>query len=234
MRTAFTDLLGLDTPIVQASLGPWTSVELTAAVCEAGALGSIGTSLVAPDRLRALLAELRARTDRPFAVNHTRRPFSEDAFAIGLEFDPAVVSLAIGEPGDLPARVHDAGALFMAQVHTVEQAERAVGQGADVLIAQGGEAGGFCGEVATMVLVPQVVDAVAPVPVLAAGGIADGRGLAAALVLGAAGRADELVPFAGQTVGLIDAIVSARDVIDALVTGAQTTLASVSAAVQRG
>ena len=185
MRTAFTDLLGLDAPIVQASLGPWTSVELTAAACEAGALGSIGTSLVAPDRLRAMLAELRARTDRPFAVNHTRRPFSEDAFAIGLEFDPAVVSLAIGEPGDLPARVHDAGALFMAQVHTVEQAERAVEQGADVLIAQGGEAGGFCGEVATMALVPQVVDAVAPVPVLAAGGIADGRGLAAALVLGA-------------------------------------------------
>ena len=311
MRTAFTDLLGLDTPIVQASLGPWTSVELTAAVCEAGALGSIGTSLVAPDRLRAMLAELRARTDRPFAVNHTRRPFSEDAFAIGLEFDPAVVSLAIGEPGDLPARAHDAGALFMAQVHTVEQAERAVGQGADVLIAQGGEAGGFCGEVATMVLVPQVVDAVAPVPVLAAGGIADGRGLAAALVLGAAGvnigtrflatieaqvperykarivaavsqeaakidtapfppvgaggyvtaprtlptsftrraaggerrraggcRAGRprrrAGPVRGQTVGLIDAIVSARDVIDALVTGAQTTLASVSAAVQRG
>ena len=134
-----------------------------------------------------MLAELRARTDRPFAVNHTRRPFSEDAFAIGLEAEPAVVSLAIGEPGDLPARAHDAGALFMAQVHTVEQAERAVEQGADVLIAQGGEAGGFCGEVATMALVPQVVDAVAPVPVLAAGGIADGRGLAAALVLGAAG-----------------------------------------------
>ena len=85
MRTAFTDLLGLDAPIVQASLGPWTNVELTAAACEAGALGSIGTSLVAPDRLRAMLAELRARTDRPFAVNHTRRPFSEKAFAIGLE-----------------------------------------------------------------------------------------------------------------------------------------------------
>ena len=107
MRTAFTDLLGLDAPIVQASLGPWTSVELTAAVCEAGGLGSIGTSLVAPDRLRATLAELRARTDRPFAVNHTRRPFSEDAFAIGLEAEPAVVSLAIGEPRDLPARAHD-------------------------------------------------------------------------------------------------------------------------------
>jgi enoyl-[acyl-carrier protein] reductase II len=187
MRTAFTDLLALDIPIVQASLGPWTSVELTAAVCEAGALGSIGTSLVAPDRLRAMLAELRARTDRPFAVNHTRRPFSEDAFAIGLEAEPAVVSLAIGEPGELPARVHDAGALFMAQVHTVEQALHAVEEGADVLIAQGGEAGGFCGEVATMALVPQVVDAVAPVPVLAAGGIADGRGLAAALMLGADG-----------------------------------------------
>ena len=187
MHTALTDLLGLDVPIVQASLGPWTSVELTAAACEAGALGSIGTSLVAPDRLRAMLTELRGRTDRPFAVNHTRRPFSEDAFAVGLEAEPAVVSLAIGEPDDLPARVHDAGALFMAQVHTVEQAVRAVEQGADILIAQGGEAGGFCGEVATMAIVPQVVDAVAPVPVLAAGGIADGRGLAAALVLGAAG-----------------------------------------------
>jgi len=312
MRTAFTDLLGLEAPIVQASLGPWTNVELTAAACEAGALGSIGSALVAPDRLRDMLAELRARTDRPFAVNHTRRPFSEEAFAIGLEAQPAVVSLAIGEPGDLVARTHDAGALFMSQVHTVEQAQRAVEQGADVLIAQGGEAGGFCGEVATMALVPQVVDAVAPVPVLAAGGIADGRGLAAALVLGAAGvnigtrflatieaqvperykarivagasqdavridtaafppvgpggyataprtlrtdftatgppaeaadelvdavragRADELVPFAGQTVGLIDAIVSVRDVISAMVTGAETTLGAVSAAATRG
>jgi nitronate monooxygenase/enoyl-[acyl-carrier protein] reductase II len=312
MRTAFTDLLALDVPIVQASLGPWTSVELTAAACEAGALGSIGTSLVAPDRLRAMLAELRARTDRPFAVNHTRRPFSEDAFAIGLEAEPAVVSLAIGEPGELPARVHDAGALFMAQVHTVEQALHAVEQGADVLIAQGGEAGGFCGEVATMALVPQVVDAVAPVPVLAAGGIADGRGLAAALVLGAAGvnigtrflatleaqvperykarlvaaasqeaaridpapfppvgpggyvtaprtlptpftrsgppadgadelvaavragRADELVPFAGQTVGLIESVVSVREVIDEMVSGAAATLAAVSDATARG
>ena len=312
MRTAFTDLLALDVPIVQASLGPWTSVELTAAVCEAGALGSIGTSLVAPDRLRAMLAELRARTDRPFAVNHTRRPFSEDAFAIGLEAEPAVVSLAIGEPGELPARAHDAGALFMAQVHTVEQALHAVEEGADVLIAQGGEAGGFCGEVATMALVPQVVDAVAPVPVLAAGGIADGRGLAAALVLGAAGvnigtrflatveaqvperykarlvaaaseeaaridpapfppvepggyvtaprtlptpftrsgppaagadelvaavragRADELVPFAGQTVGLIESVVPVREVIDGMVSGAAATLAAVSAATARG
>jgi enoyl-[acyl-carrier protein] reductase II len=312
MRTAFTDLLALDVPIVQASLGPWTSVELTAAACEAGALGSIGTSLVAPDRLRAMLAELRARTDRPFAVNHTRRPFSEDAFAIGLEAEPAVVSLAIGEPGELPARVHDAGALFMAQVHTVEQALHAVEQGADVLIAQGGEAGGFCGDVATMALVPQVVDAVAPVPVLAAGGIADGRGLAAALVLGAAGvnigtrflatvearvperykarlvaaasqeaaridpapfppvgpggyvtaprtlptpftrggppaegadelvaavragRADELVPFAGQSVGLIESVVSVREVIDEMVSGAAATLAAVSDATARG
>ena len=312
MHTALTDLLGLDVPIVQASLGPWTSVELTAAACEAGALGSIGTSLVAPDRLRAMLTELRGRTDRPFAVNHTRRPFSEDAFAVGLEAEPAVVSLAIGEPDDLPARVHDAGALFMAQVHTVEQAVRAVEQGADILIAQGGEAGGFCGEVATMAIVPQVVDAVAPVPVLAAGGIADGRGLAAALVLGAAGvnigtrflatveaqvperykarivaaasqdaaridpapfppvgpggyatapralptpftesgppadradelvaavragHADELVPFAGQTVGLIDSVVTVREVIDEMVRGAAAALAAVSAATARG
>ena len=249
MRTALIDLLGLDVPIVQASLGPWTSVELTVAACEAGALGSIGTSLVAPARLRAMLAELRGRTDRPFAVNHTRRPFSEDAFAVGLEAQPAVVSLAIGEPGDLPARVHDAGALLMAQVHTVEQARRAVEQGADVLIAQGGEAGGFCGGVATMALVPQVVDAVAPFPPVGPGGFvtaprtlptpftasgppAEGADELVAAVR--AGRADELVPFAGQTVGLIDSVVTVREVIAEMVGGAAAALAAVSAATARG
>jgi len=97
------------------------------------------------------------------------------------------VSLALGEPGDLAQRAHDAGCLFINQVHTVDQAVTAVEQGADALIAQGEEAGGFGGGIGIMALIPQIVDAVAPVPVAAAGGIADGRGLAAAVLLGAAG-----------------------------------------------
>lgn len=100
-----------------------------------------------------------------------------------------MVSFALGDPGDLVDRVHEIGARFMQQVGTVEQAERAAEGGADILVAQGAEAGGFVTRrgVGTMALVPQVVDAVHPVPVVAAGGMADGRGLAAALVLGAAG-----------------------------------------------
>jgi NAD(P)H-dependent flavin oxidoreductase YrpB (nitropropane dioxygenase family) len=187
MQTDLTRLLGIDAPIVQGSFGPWTSVALSAAVSEAGGLGSIGTALVDPARVAAMIAEMRERTSRPFAVNHTWRPLSEEAFQVTLDARPAVISLALGGPGDLPARAHAAGVRFMARVHTVEQAVRAAEAGTDIVIAQGAEAGGFGGEVSTMALVPQVVDAVAPVPVLAAGGIADGRGLAAALALGAQG-----------------------------------------------
>jgi enoyl-[acyl-carrier protein] reductase II len=316
MNTDLTRLLGIEAPIVQGSFGPWTTVELSAAVSEAGGLGSIGIATLPPERVREMIAEMRERTDRPFAVNHTWRPLNEEAFRVTLEARPAVVSLALGGPGDLPARAHDAGARFMAQVHTVEQAVRAVEAGADIIIAQGAEAGGFGGEVSTMALVPQVVDAVAPVPVLAAGGIADGRGLAAALVLGAqgvnigtrflaaaesgipepyrdavlgassqdavkvafdafgpaggpdpyitrprvistpfverhnerppegleavgtalveglrAGRGHELVPFAGQTAGLIDGVLTARDIIEGMVRDAAGRLAAVSLAV---
>ena len=101
--------------------------------------------------------------------------------------EPAVVSYALGDPGELPTRVHHAGAVFVQQVHTLEQARTAAERGVDVLIAQGSEAGGFGGTVGALALLPQVVDAVAPLPVLVAGGVADGRGLAAALVLGARG-----------------------------------------------
>ena len=120
-------------------------------------------------------------------MNHTARPFDPDAWRATLQARPPVVSYAIGDPGELVAEAHGSGCLFIQQVHTVAQAEHAVALGVDVLIAQGGEAGGFGGSVSTMALVPQVVDAVAPVPVVAAGGIADGRGLAAALLLGAQG-----------------------------------------------
>ncbi len=187
LRTAVCDLLGIECPIIQGPFGPWSDPQLTAAVSNAGALGSYGTALHTPDRLRASVEHIRELSDRPFAINHTLRPFNEENFALTLELSPPIVSLAIGHQRALVERVHEAGALFMQQVTTVEQATEAVSSGADVIIAQGSEAGGFGGFVSTMALVPQVVDAVAPTPVVAAGGIADGRGLAAAIMLGAQG-----------------------------------------------
>jgi len=130
---------------------------------------------------------MRERTSRPFAINHLVPDLDEATFALTLQAMPAVVSFALGDPGDLVQRVHDAGSLVMHQVTTVRQAVQAAERGVDVIVAQGSEAGGYAGNVAMAALIPQVVDAVSPVPVVAAGGIADGRGLAAALALGACG-----------------------------------------------
>jgi enoyl-[acyl-carrier protein] reductase II len=190
LRTTFCEALGVEHPIVQAGMGPFGSgSELAAAVSNAGALGSLGGAGRPSEDLRQQLAVLRTLTERPFAVNFTQPWLQQhpESFDIALEMHAPIVSLALGDPGDLPARAHDAGALFIQQVHTVEQALLVAERGVDVIIAQGTEAGGFGGKVSTVALVPQVVDAVGPVPVLAAGGIADGRGLAAALVLGAQG-----------------------------------------------
>jgi nitronate monooxygenase/enoyl-[acyl-carrier protein] reductase II len=189
LRTPVCDVLGIEVPVVQGPLGgPWDQrIELVAAVSGAGGLGSVPTAMRTAGQVRADIAGVRSLTDRPFAVNMTRRPFSDDVFEAILADPPPVFSLALGEPGDLVARVHDVGAVFVQQVTTVAQAEQAAEAGVDVLIAQGTESGGFSGLVSTMALVPQVVDAVRPLPVLASGGIADGRGLAAALTLGAQG-----------------------------------------------
>jgi nitronate monooxygenase/enoyl-[acyl-carrier protein] reductase II len=188
IRTPFCDLVGIDAPIVHASFGPWSSVALAAAVSRAGALGSYGTSQRPYDVVRGDVARLREEADgRSFAVNYVLRPLSEETVELTLEFEPPVVSFALGLSGELISRAQDAGAKVIQQVHTVEQARRAAEAGADAIIAQGSEAGGFGGTVTSLVLLPQVVDAVAPLPVLAAGGIADGRGLAAALLLGGQG-----------------------------------------------
>ena len=189
LQTPLCSLLGIGVPIIQGPLGgPWPpSVQLAAAASGAGALGSLPTALRTPQQVRDDIASLRDLTDRPFAVNHTMKPFVEDVFAEILRASPPVVSFALGCRADLIARAHDVGSLFVQQVHSPAQAVEAVEAGADVIVAQGGEAGGFGGACSTMVLVPQVVDAVAPVPVVAAGGIVDGRGLAAALALGAQG-----------------------------------------------
>lgn len=187
MKTALCDLLHIEVPIVQASLGPWSTPELTAAVSNADAIGSLGAVLRAPDQVRAEIRRVRELTDKPFIVNFSMRPFNPEAFNVAMEEAVPAVSLAHAPPGDLPARAHDAGAVFIHMVNTPEDARAAADMGADAIIAQGSESGGFTGDISTLCLVPQVVDAVAPLPVLAAGGIADGRGFAAALILGAVG-----------------------------------------------
>ena len=188
-RTPFCELLGIEVPILQAAIWPGTSPELVAAVSEAGAAGTIAGIFGTADGLAEQIERVRALTDRPFVVNHVVPSLDEEAFQVTLDARPAAVSFALGHPGALVERAHAAGAKVIHQVHTVAQAREAAALGVDVVIAQGGEAGGqgMAAGVGTMALVPQVVDAVAPIPVLAAGGIADGRGLAAALALGAAG-----------------------------------------------
>ena len=190
LRTPLCELLGIEHPIIQAGMGPFGSgAELAAAVSNAGAIGSLGGAARPVDDLRKQLAFLRELTSRPFIVNFTQ-PWlqqSPESFEVALDAKPRVISLALGDPGELVKRVHDAGILFVQQVHTVRQARQVAERDVDVIIAQGTEAGGFGGTVATSVLVPQVVDAVGPISVVAAGGTADGRGLAAALILGADG-----------------------------------------------
>jgi nitronate monooxygenase/enoyl-[acyl-carrier protein] reductase II len=187
LHTPLCHLVGLDLPVIAAPFGPWDEVDLAAAVCEAGGLGSLGTAVRPLEELRAQWARLRERTSRPFAINHQTRPFDHAVFDPSLEDPPAAISFSLGDPGELVARAHDAGALWIQQVMTAEQARIALDRGADVLIAQGAEAGGHSGEIGTIVIVPQVVDLAGSVPVVAAGGIADGRGIAAALALGAQG-----------------------------------------------
>ncbi|MCX5381603.1 nitronate monooxygenase family protein [Streptomyces sp. NBC_00091] len=187
LSTPVCGLLGIEVPVVCAPFGPWDEVDLAVAVSEAGGLGSVGTAVRGLAELKAQWARLRDLTERPFAINHTTRPLDEEAFAATIEQRPTAISFHLAVPVDLIARAHDAGILWIQQVMDARMAAEALDAGADVIVAQGGEAGGQGGEVSTLVLVPQVVDMAGGTPVLAAGGIADGRGLAAALCLGAQG-----------------------------------------------
>lgn len=188
MRTALCDRLGIDLPIIQAAMGGVSCPALAAAVSNAGGLGTLALSWSGEAAMRRQIRETRARTDRPFGVNLVLDWPEEERLAVCLEERVPVISFFWGDPAPFVARAHDAGAAVLHTVSSAAEARRAVEAGVDVVVAQGWEAGGHvAGDVATLPLVPSVVDAVAPVPVVAAGGIADGRGLAAVLALGAAG-----------------------------------------------
>ena len=188
LRTPLCDVLGIDVPIILAAMGGTASSgEFAAAVSNQGGLGSIGSLFRTTAAVKRDIDVAKELTNRSFAVNHIPLTLDKDAFRYTLAARPAVVSFALGDPGDLVQQAHDAGSKVMVQITTVAQAIEAAERGADVIIAQGGEAGGYGGSVSTMALVPQVVDAVLPIPVVAAGGIFDGRGIAAALILGAVG-----------------------------------------------
>jgi enoyl-[acyl-carrier protein] reductase II len=187
LKTPLCDLFGIEVPVILAPMGTCTSAELAAAVSNAGGLGGIGTLFRATAAIKRDIDVVRTLTSRPFAINHIPQTLDAEAFRYTLEARPAVISFTLADPGELVRQAHDVGSRVMVQITTVAQAVQAAERGADVISAQGSESGGYCGEVSTMALVPQVVDAVSPIPVVASGGIFDGRGIAAALMLGAAG-----------------------------------------------
>ncbi len=187
LKTPLCDLFGIEVPVILAPMGTCTSAGLAAAVSNAGGLGGIGTLFRATAAIKRDIDVVRTLTSRPFAINHIPQTLDAEAFRYTLEARPAVISFTLADPGELVRQAHDVGSRVMVQITTVAQAVQAAERGADVISAQGSESGGYCGDVSTMALVPQVVDAVSPIPVVASGGIFDGRGIAAALMLGAAG-----------------------------------------------
>ena len=187
IRTALCTLLGIEHPIVQGGMAWTATAELVAAVSEAGGLGILGGGNAPPDHVRAQVRETKARTDKPFGVNiPVFTPYLDDVIQICVQENVPVVATGAGNPGPWMARLKEAGIKIMPVVASVALAKRLQRMGADILVAEGTESGGHIGDVATMPLVPQIVDAV-DVPVVAAGGVADGRGSAAVLALGAAG-----------------------------------------------
>ena len=191
IHTPLCDLLGIRHPIALGGMAGHTSVPLVAAVSNAGGLGTLGVSRIPAEQIPANIATIRGTTTRPFGVNFFLFDARQPAIDAVLKERPPVFA-ATWARADQDLRTlfgcaHEAGSVVMYQAGTVAEALRAKAAGADVIVAQGTEGGGHVGWMATMVVLPMIVDAVGPTPVMAAGGIADGRGLAAALALGAQG-----------------------------------------------
>lgn len=190
LRTRITELLRIDHPVLLAGMGGVSYAPLVAAVSAAGGFGCLGASTMGAEQMVEEIRRVRALTDRPFGVDLlTAMPSGlEEQVELLVSEGASVFVAGLGVPSTVIERCHEGGVLVFSMCGKVDHARRAVDAGCDVVVAQGTEAGGHTGQVATMPLVPQVVDAVGrEVPVLAAGGIVDGRGLAAALALGADG-----------------------------------------------
>ncbi len=189
MKTALTELAGIRHPVVQTGMGWVAGPRLVSATAEAGGLGILASATMTYDELAAAIKEVKSRTSQPFGVN--LRADAEDAARrvdLLITEEVRVASFALAPKKDMITRLRDNGVLVVPSVGAARHAEKVAGWGADAVIVQGGEGGGHTGPVATTLLLPSVLDAV-DIPVVAAGGFFDGRGLAAALAYGAAGVA---------------------------------------------
>ena len=187
IKTALTELLGIEHPILLAPMGSAAGGRLAAAVTQGGGLGLIGSGYASEETVRK---ELAAAGNTRVGVGFITWALDDNpaALDVALAASPPAVMLSFGDPAPYVSAIKSAGCKLICQVQTLQGARHAAEAGADIIVAQGRDAGGHSGTVrGTMGLVPAVVDAVAPIPVVAAGGIADGRGLAAALMLGASG-----------------------------------------------
>jgi len=208
-------LLGCSYPLIQGGMAWVADAELAAAVSNGGGLGIIAAANMPPELLEKELVKIRTLTDRPFGLNIMLMSSTvEDVISLAEKYSVPIITTGAGSPGKVIDRLKPCGSIVIPVVASVAQAKRVEKQGADAVVAEGMEAGGHIGELTTMVLIPQIADSV-EIPVVAAGGIADGRGVAAAFALGAEGVqvGTRFICSSEATVhqSYKDAVLSARD-----------------------